>query len=101
VRLDEETKRELLDHGLALEEANFEVKRDDLLKHEKQGHLTMLDKRHPRAEFEYQTRKPVFIEKWSVDIPLAHFMLTNINYSCTSDGGKRQRCEELIDGSVR
>lgn len=58
---------------------------------------------HPRPIFisvnspeQYETALNKIVDRWDVDIHLAHFMLTNINYSCTSQGHTRKKCAELI-----
>ena len=61
-RLNQRTKTELEQRGLLPAEANFEARRIDLLEAEKKGYVTMLDKKHPFAVFEYQTRRPIFIK---------------------------------------
>jgi len=62
IRLDEGTKTELRGRGLTPAEANFDVTRSDLVDLERHGYLTMLDKKHPLAVFEYQNRHPVYIQ---------------------------------------
>ncbi|MFX0197472.1 MAG: hypothetical protein ACFFCW_15220 [Candidatus Hodarchaeota archaeon] len=62
LRLDDNTKAEIKDRGLTPKEANFDITKRELLDLEKQGYLTMLNRRHPLFEFEYQTRHPVCIQ---------------------------------------
>ena len=62
VVLDEKTKEELIDRGLSPGEANFEVTRAELDRLEKQGFLTILDKKLPPVLIECQTKKPVYIK---------------------------------------
>lgn len=61
VRLDDGTKKELLDRNLTPKNANFDVTTADLLDLENKGYLTMLDKTYPRAVFEYQNKRPIYI----------------------------------------
>lgn len=62
VRLDASTREKLESRGLVPAEANFDIRRSELVELEKRGYLTMLDKDHPIRRFEYTTRLPVYIE---------------------------------------
>jgi len=62
VEFNEETKAELIRRGLVPEEANFKITKNELYDLEKQGYLTMLNKKHPLVIFEYLNDDPLYIK---------------------------------------
>jgi len=75
LNLDEKTKAQLERRGIKPEEANFLIAKNDLLRLERQGYLTMLNKNHPLVVFEYLNDEPLYIKcgqkkvthNWSVE----------------------------------
>lgn len=61
VILDSGTKAALTERGLNPNEANFEITYNELSTLEKQGLITLLDKKMPPVTFEYPMKAPVFI----------------------------------------